>query len=627
MKVNNTEAEDPGKAQLPPLRFEIFELDFNSGELRKAGAVVKLQPQPFKILALLASRASQLVTRQEIQQQIWGDETFVDFERGLNFCIKQIRVALGDDAEAPCYIETLPRRGYRFIAQVDGEAKTETNVPHAQATHLTVRPLWRVIIGLIAVAALVLTGYFVRPILIPRRVPGGKIMLAVLPFENLSGDPGQEYLSDGLTDETITQLGRLGPARLGVIAETSTMQYKNSKKTIDRIGKELQVDYILEGAVVRTGERVRITAQLIQVSDQTHLWAESYDRDVREILSVQDEVARAVAAEVQIHFTSQEEGRQGRAGSVDFEAHDAYLMGLYYWNKRTPPGYRKSAEYFRLAIARNSGYALAYSGLANSLPVGSQDGRDAALKALELDPTLAEAHTSLAYIKTFEDRDWAGAEREYKLAIELNPNYATTHHWYGIYLAVSNRPSQAITELRTAARLDPLSLIIRSALAEELSMTGDSAASLEQFHQLFDMDPNFPRAHLALGQIYVRRRMYKEAMNEFQMAREHGGGTSELLGWIGYAQAVSGNKPGAQRAISELVETSKVEHIHPVASSLAMVQIGLGHNEQALNLLEEAYDQRDDSLMWLNTGALSMFDPLRSQPRFQDLLRRVGLPR
>jgi TolB-like protein/DNA-binding winged helix-turn-helix (wHTH) protein/Flp pilus assembly protein TadD len=616
-----------GAPPLPHLRFGIFEIDFDSGELRKAGAPVRLQPQPFKILALLASRPGQLVTRQEIQQQTWGTETFVDFESGLNFCIKQIRMVLGDDAETPHYIETLPRRGYRFIAQVDGDVEKETSLPPAQVTQLRVRPTWRVIIGLTTVAALVLTGFLVRPILMSRKVPGGKLMLAVLPFENLSGDPGQEYFSDGLTDETITQLGRLRPARLGVIAETSAMQYKNSKKTIDRIGKELQVDYILEGAVVRTGERVRITAQLIQVSDQTHLWAESYERDVRDILSVQDEVARSVAKEMQIQFTPQEQGRPGRAGSVDFEAHDAYLLGLYYWNKRTTLGYRKSGEYFRKAIARDPGYALAYSGLAESFQVSWQDAREAALKAIELDPSLAEAHTSLAFIKTFHDWDWAGAEREYKRAIELNPNYATAHHWYGEYLAVSNQLPQAVTELRTATRLDPLSLIIRSALADELSMAGDSAASLEQLRQVFDMDPNFPKAHLTLGQIYLQRRMFNEAIHEFQMAKECDAGNSELMGWMGYTQAVYGNKPGAEQAISELVEMSKVEHSRPDAFSLALVQIGLGHNQQALSLLEEAYAQRNDGLLWLNTNALSVFDPLRPQPRFQDLVRRVGLPR
>src|SRR2546429_412815 len=468
------------------LRFGVFDVDPESGELRKAGVDINLPPQPAKVLVLLATRAGQLITREELRQQIWGKETFVDFEHGLNSCIKQIRAALDDHPESPRYIETRPRRGYRFIAPVQ-EVSAHAVTPGAPSeglptTALRIRPR-RYSIAIVAlVLALFATGYFAR-FASPRHAvsPGDKIMLAVLPFENLTGDPRQEYLSDGLTEEMITQLGRMHPERLGVIARTSAMQYKNTQKGMDQIGRELGVAYVLEGSLRRAGDHVRVSAQLIQVRDQTHLWAESYERDLRDILALQNDVAQAIARQIEIKLTPQQQARMARARSIDPRVYEFYSKGRYFWNKRSEEGYRRAIQYFQQAIARDSEYAPAYAGLADAYALlGSMPNvelprseampraRAAALKALELDDSLAEAHTSLAFVRMHFDWDWPGAEREFVRALQLNPGYATAHHWYAFWLIAQGRAEDALQEIRAAQRLDPLSLIINTGGGEIL---------------------------------------------------------------------------------------------------------------------------------------------------------------
>src|SRR2546429_1952780 len=468
------------------LRFGVFDVDPESGELRKAGVEINLPPQPAKVLILLATRAGQLVTREELRQEIWGKETFVDFEHGLNSCLRQISAARDAQPEAPRSIETRPRRGYRFIAPVQevssrvGTAGALSEGLSSTAQRSGARRFGIAAVGVVAI--LIATGYFAG-LAFPRHavLPADKIMLAVLPFENLTGDTRQEYLSDGLTEEMITQLGRMHPEQLGVIARTSAMQYKKTQKGMDQIGRELGVAYVLEGSLRRGGGHVRVSAPPIQVRDQTHLLAESYERDPRDILAVQNDVGAAIARELDLKLTPQQQARMARARSIDPRVYEFYSKGRYFWNKRSEEGYRRAIQYFQQAIARDSEYAPAYAGLADAYALlGSMPNvelprseampraRAAALKALELDDSLAEAHTSLAFVRMHFDWDWPGAEREFVRALQLNPGYATAHHWYAFWLIAQGRAEDALQEIRAAQRLDPLSLIINTGGGEIL---------------------------------------------------------------------------------------------------------------------------------------------------------------
>ncbi len=475
--------------------------------------------------------------------------------------------------------------------------------------------------------------YFARERTWPRaKPPVGKIMLAVLPFENLSGDREQEYFSDGLTEEMISQLGRLQPQRLGVIARTSAMQYKGTKKVVREIGHELGVNYILEGTVRRAGQRVRVSAQLIQVSDQTHLWAESYERDLGDVLTLQSEVARAIADKIQLKLTPQ---RQSVASTraVNPNVYELYLKGRYFWNRRTRDALPKAVDYFQRAADIDPTYALAYAGLADSYIVlgvnqfltpseAFPKAKQAALKALELDNALAEAHTSLAFVLQRE-WEWAEAEREFQRALELNPGYSTAHHWYSYVLTIMGRHEEAIAEARRATELDPLSLIINANLGEVLYYAGRSDEAIRQQLRTVDLDPDFYIAHFNLGQAYRKAGMFDKAIAEFERARALSGNNPFPLASLGAAYGFSGRKADAERVLKELREISKRGYVSPFL--LAAVYVGLGEKEQAIKWLEKAYEERDSLLPWIKVSPT--FDSLRSEPRFQDLVRRIGLPR
>src|SRR5215470_392810 len=387
------------------VRFANCEVDLPAGEIRKAGIRIHIQHQPFRILEALLERPGEVVTREELRSRIWPNESFGDFDQALNIAVTKLRNALGDSAERPRFIETLPRRGYRFIADVQQ--------PPASASIV------------------------------------GKKMLVVLPFDNLNGDPGQEYFVDGLTEELIAQLGQLNPKRLGVIARTSAVQYKATKKSIREIAKELNVEYVLEGSVRREGERVRITAQLIQVVDQTHLWSQSYDREMRDILGVQQDVARHVGRAMAFELFPEHPGPRIPA-VTDPAAHEALLRGRFYWGQRSEEAVKKAIEFFEQALALDPRLAPAYSGLADCSTLlcwfgaltpneaGPRAG-DAAKRALELDATQSEAHASLALVHYWYEWDWARAEDEFRRAIALNPSYAAAHHWYSAYLTSLGR--------------------------------------------------------------------------------------------------------------------------------------------------------------------------------------------
>jgi TolB-like protein/DNA-binding winged helix-turn-helix (wHTH) protein/Flp pilus assembly protein TadD len=631
-------------------RFGPYELDRN--KLRKFGVRLKLERKPLRLLVALLHRAGEVVTRGELHESLWGQGVYVDFDKGLNVAVTKVRVALNDPSEKSKYIETVAGEGYRFVAKVervfasDLGSASERNadieqvlqppaladdrfqpngVPQA-STSLHNESNWfqkrraagvaAVLAGFVLLAvASVKLAYRLRA---PAQGPATEIMLVVLPFENLSGDPSLEYLSDGVTEELSEQLGNLNPQRLGVIGRTSAMTYKHSFRTIRQIGKELGVGYVLEGSVRQEGKKVRVTAQLVRVSDQAHVWAADYDRDIRGLVQLEDDVAHQITSQVGVSVALGAPKKLNHH-NPDPEAHQAYLLGRYYWNKRTPAGYRAGEQYFRRASEMDPQYAAAYAGLAESLSA-TPEAKAAALKAIDLDPTSGEARTALGFVELFREVDVPAAESSLQAAIQLDPNYATAHHWYAGVLEATGRLPEATAELRKAIALDPLSLIIRSALAHVLSLSGQQDAALAEIKSVFDMDPHFPKAHEVLGGIYERKGMYKEAVHEFQLSLEDSG-EKEELGAIGYVYAISGNKQAAWDVLAHLQELN--HQSGAFAIDIALVNIGLSRKEDAIAWLQKASLKPDDG--WLSLRADPNFDPLRSDPRFQALLRHMKL--
>jgi eukaryotic-like serine/threonine-protein kinase len=454
--------------------------------------------------------------------------------------------------------------------------------------------------------------------------------LAVLPLENLSHDPEQEYFADGMTEALITDLSKIGA--LKVISRTSVMQYKGAKKRLPEIAKELNVDAVIEGSVQRAGNRVRITAQLIRAATDTHLWADSYERDLQNVLALQDDVAQAIAEQIRVRLTPQERTRLTGGRIVNPQAYEMYLKGRYFWNRRTRDALPKAVDYFQRAADIDPTYALAHVGLADSYVVlgvnqfltpseAFPKAKRAALKALELDSALAEAHTSLAFVLARE-WDWAGAEREFQRALELNPGYSTAHHWYSYFLTMMGRHEEAIAEARRATELDPLSLVINANLGVVLYYAGHSDEAIRQGLRTVDLDPNFYIAHFNLGLAYKKAGIFDKAIAELERARALSGNNPMPLAALGAVYGFSGRKAHAEKVLMELRELSKRGYVSPYL--LAGVYTGLGEKEQAIEWLEKAYEERDSLLPWIKVSPT--FDSLRSDPRFQDLLRCIGLP-
>jgi len=648
-------------------RFGPYESRPRTRELYKHGSKVKVRPQPLQLLNLLLSRAGDVLTREELRQQLWSSETFVDFEHSLNTSVKEMRAVLNDSANEPQYIQTLPRLGYRFIAPVEIVERENDRPPSRQQVDTSsfsqagsapvvrefgvaefppanspdvplVRvPSWRwwALPGLAAMLVVIAVGLlqWSRPRTRPELV-NGSIMLAVLPFENLTGDAGQEYFSDGLTEEMIAQLGRIDPQHMGVIARTSVMHYKNSAEQLDQIGRELGVQYVLEGSVRRDSDKVRITAQLIRTKDQTHVWTHQYDREVNSLLSLQGEIAQEISDAIQVTLGERKPGEVSPPpiphAPKSYAAYDLYLQGRYFWNKRTTQGLQQAVECFEQAIAKDPDYARAYAGLADSLALMSSydvaspsvlipKARAAALKALELDDKLAEAHASLALIAQNYDWDWQSAEKEYRRAIELDPNYATGHHWYAEHLAFRGRFDEAFAEIERARQLDPLSLIIQVDNGAILFFSRQYDRAIEQFQAVLKVEPTFPRARM-MDYAYAQQGRYAEALADIEIWRRVDN-TYWILIEEGYVYGRAGQPAEARRALEKLKLMNRGGKIDPFG--LVPVYVGLGDKDQAFAWIEKSIANHSPGPIALKVDPI--YDPLRSDPRFQSVLQRLGL--
>ena len=634
------------------VRFGTYEVSLQSGEVRKAGLRIRVQQQPMKLLEILLEHPGEVVTREELRSRVWPGESFGDFDQALNIAIGKLRSALGDSAESPRFIETLPKRGYRFIADVsvvdtDGRPKRQEPVagdppatdpgPKIQGIGLAVAPQRRLLptrwiiaaLALVIIVSLAILSVWVFRSRAP--APTGIRSIAVLPLENLSGDASQNYFADGMTDELITDLAQISALR--VISRTSVMVYKGARKPLPQIARELNVDAVVEGTVLRSGDQVRITAQLIEASTDKHLWSQSYEGQLRDTLALQDRVARAIAEQIQINLTPREQAALKSVRVVNPEAYESYLKGRYFWNKRTADGLRVALAYFNQAAEEDPNNARAYSGLADTYALlgdwqyavmtpkeAYPKAKTAALKALELDSSLGEAHNSLAFVLDGFDWDLDSGGKEFRRAIELNPGYATAHHWYAGHLALLGQYDEAIVEMKKAESLDPLSLIINSDLAELLVLAHSYDEAIAQSRKTIEMDPNFAMAHNQLAQAYMQKHMYDQAIAELQNAVQLSGGGPTCIANLARAYGLSGKRSEAMKLLNDLKSSSTAKNSH--ASEVAAIYASLGDKDEAMNWLEKGYAERFNPGVLIRPG----FDPLRTDPRFQDLVHRVGLP-
>jgi TolB-like protein/DNA-binding winged helix-turn-helix (wHTH) protein/Flp pilus assembly protein TadD len=618
-------------------RFFEFELDPNRYELRRQGRNLRLENIPMDLLLLLVGRGGDLISREEIIEHIWGKDVFVDSEAGINTAIRKIRQALHDDHGSPRFIQTVVGRGYRFLApvslveesQADSNAATTNSatIEDFASGDVALRKSWilRAATAMIVVFVLVLVAANVRGTqdwLLGRSRPAAIHSLAVLPLEDLSLDPGEEYFADGMTDELITDLAQFGELR--VISRTSAMRYKGKHESLPEIARELNVDAIVEGTVERSGGQVRVRAQLIRAADDRHIWSESFERKIQDVLALQTELASSIARQIGGQLTSPAHGRVPGNRQVSPDVYEAYLRGRYLWNKRTVEDVKKAMEYFRQAIEKDENYAPAYSGLADTLILlgPREEAKSTARKALELDPLLADAHTSLGQLLFIDDRDWVGAEREFNRAIELNPSYATAHHWFSGYLMAMGRLPQAEAEAKRAESFDPLSPIIGSHLAGVYYNSRQYEKAIQQCQKTLELHPNFEQALSVLSTSQIQQGNFKEAIPQLQLLVKQDPTDSESIADLAYAQAMSGRKTEAQKALKLLDQIARVRRTRPYER--AIVYMGLGERDEALKSLEKADEVRSYLVLFANVDPY--LDPLQSDPRFQALMRHIGLP-
>ena len=622
------------------LRFGVFEADLGARELTKLGKLLPLQEKPFQLLAMLLEEPGMLVTREELQARLWP-QTVVDFDHGLNKAISKIRDALGDSAENPRFIQTVARRGYRFLADVtvvntgDVAAASLENASVDSPTLVDPPPAKRrarriAAVAVAAAALLLLPVAMLMWICSPSNSSLTSIRsLAVLPLENLSGDASQDYFADGMTDELITRLAQIRGLR--VISRSSMITYKRTNKPLAVIAHELDVQAVVEGGVLRSGERVRITAQLIRVPADEHMWAHSYEGDFRDTLVLQSQVAQAIADQIRVTVSAQLHAQDPRA--VNAEAYDSYLKGRYYCNKRTVEGLKEAISYFKHSISVDPSYAEAYSGLADAYALAGDWGygilppaeafplaKAAANEALALNDRLSEAHTSLAFVLDLYYWDWDAAEKQYELAISLNPGYAMAHEWYAWHLLVLGHRAEGMFEMRRAESLDPASPIIRSNVADVLSVSHLFEESIQQSRKALALDPNFAVGHLQLGEALVQVHQYKAAIAEFQRAIELSGHLAAFDANLAHAYALSGRNSDALKIAKDM---EMQPDLNPAANAnIALIYVGLGDLDQAMSWLNKAFDARFNPSILIRPG----FDPLRSDARFRDLRHRIGLP-
>ena len=603
-----------------PLRFGVFELEVRTGELRKSGRSVRLRPQAAKILVLLASRPGQLVTREELRQQIWGNETFVDFEHGLNLCIREVRAALGDHADTPRYVETLPKRGYRFIVPMKGAEQTAKRFAWRSAAIFTA-------IMLIAVAAVVITdpGHWRRWLFASSSDPVRTI--AVLPLQNLSGDAAQDYFADGMTEALTTDLARI--ESLHVISRTSAIQYKAAKKSLPAIARELHADAVVEGSVQRSGGRVRVTAQLVRAFDDRHLWANTYERDFREVLALQDEVASDIAKQIASRLGGPQPTPASRVHAITPEAYETYLRANSYFDSFD---LAKSIDYYHQAIKLDPNYAPAYAHMARAYSylaffgaVSPSDGwgkaKEAAIVALQKDAGLPEGHGALALAKLHYDWDFAGAEREFKRALELNPSDADIRHDYAHYLMAMGRLTESEAETKRAVELDPVGDGLNSCLCWHSFAARDYREAVRLAAKFLRSQPDDPWERTILGWTYEQMRMSDQAVAEIQRAVDVTKGDPFYVAALGHAYAAAGNRHETEKILQMLSDRGKKSYVSPF--DLALIYAALGEKEKAFSLLDKAVAERSTFLVYSKWEP--RLDPLRPDPRFKDLLARIGL--
>lgn len=677
-------------------RFGSYESRPRTRELYLHGSKLKIRPQPLTVLNLLLSRAGDVVTREELRQELWSSETFVDFEHSLNTSIKEIRAVLSDSAATPRYIETLPRLGYRFIAPVEkiepsaqlsgqaeilasstaaenaaalpvlgGVARQESSENFAEgptadgpaastgeedvtASQVRVSSLQRrprlvalgVLVAAVVIVAASIVGYRWTHAAATKlkHASGERAMIAVLPFENLTGDTAQDYFSDGLTEEMIAQLGHLDPQHLGVIARTSVMHYQHSPEPLDQIARELGVQYVLEGSVRRDGDKVRVTAELVQTSDQSRIWSRQYDRELDNLLSLQSEIASEISNEIQLSLGEPQPRDtaakvaatlESATAPKNYGAYDEYLKGRYFWNKRTAAGFQQAIECFERSVAKDPTYAPAYAGLADTYALIAEYGYDvpsvaipkaraAALKALSLDDKLAEAHASLGVIAQNYDWDWQTAEKEFQRAIALDPNYATGHHWYAEHLALLGRFDEAFPEMQRALELDPLSVIMKADNGVFLYFARQNDRAIQQLLAVNEMEPEFARGHMIVFP-YMETGRFDDALAALQSWQKTSSSYRNItIEAEVYARA--GRTAQARRDLAEGHRKERTERMDPFAYVGAY--IALGENDLAFKYLEAAIANHSPSLTGLKVDPV--YDPIRKDPRFAEALQRVG---
>lgn len=562
-------------------RFGEFTFKAHEHSLRKGEQEIHLRPKAFETLLFLLEHHGRLITKDELLEAVWRD--VIVTENTLSKSIEELRQALRDNPRLPKFIRTIPRVGFKFIADVEKVQPT----PFAETIS----------------------------------------SLAVLPFVNLSGSADQNYFADGMTEALITGLARISGLR--VISRTSVMVYREATKPLPEIARELNVDLVVEGSVQRSGDRVRITAQLIHASSDAHLWAETYERDIRDILALQRELAQAIASEIRMELIpSREDAADHR---VDPAAYEAYLKGRYHWNKRTPEGLRKGVEYFEQAIHKDPNYALAYVGLAdcynmlNNYNVLSPQrayakAKAALTQAFQINSQFAEAHASLAFAKMFYEWDWMGAEQALRRAIEINPNYSAAHHWYGLYLAMQHRFDEALAKLQKALNLDPLSIIINTNVGWVLYFARRYDDAVKQLQQSLEFDSTFVSGRIKLGWVYEHLGKYDEAIAEFQTALGSGNDNPALQAILGHAYALANRKQAALDIAEGLTTSAQKEYVSSYL--IALIHASLGDKQSAFDWLHKAFEDRDGWMAWIKVDP--KLDALRDDSRFVELMKQVG---